>query len=90
MNLPPDEEYFSNPLDLELAAKIIASDAISRNFGREQSFGEMLTAFLPSVTGESAFSGFSRYSELDCNISRVGDKACNVALSKDGQCSGRL
>ena len=80
--------YGSKPLDLELTSRILAADAISRNVEIEQDFGQMLTDFLPAVSGESVFSGFSHYSELRCNISRVGSNACNKALSKSGKCKG--
>ena len=81
-------DYFKRPLDLGVAAKILAADAISRNFKREQNFGDMLTEYLREVSGESVFSGFSHYSELSCNISRVGSRHCNKALSKRGACAG--
>ena len=74
-------------MDYDLAAQILAADALSRNFEREQDFGEMLAHFLPTVSGDSPFSGFSKYSEFQCNKSRAGIGFCSTFTAREGLCN---
>lgn len=84
-----EQKYHLETLDLSRVARILAADVVSRNTEREQDFGEMVVNFLTRVSGEPIFSGFSHYSDLGCQISRVGMGACNKQLYMNGTCLGK-
>ena len=70
-----------------IAAQILAADVLSRNFRREQDFGTLLATFLPAVSGTSPFSGFSKYSEFQCNKSMVSLAECSSFMAREGLCT---
>ena len=76
-------------LAANLAAQIIAADALSRNFKASQSFGKWISLVLPEVFNSTSFEGFSYYSSELCHEERYGNGTCSELKARDDLCEGK-
>ena len=70
-------------------AKLLVADALYLNAGREQSFGHLLSDFMPSIFNDSLVYGFSGHSAEECHEFKFGEGSCNTELMRDGECKSK-
>ena len=70
-------------------AKLLAADALSQNAEREQSFGHLLSDFMPSIFNDSLVYGFSGHSAEECHELKYGEGSCSPLLMRDGACESK-
>ena len=67
-------------------AKLLVADALYQNAEREQSFGHLLSDFMPSIFNDSLVYGFSGHSAEECHEFKFGEGSCSPLLMRDGDC----
>ena len=70
-------------------AKLLAGDALNQAFEREQSFGDLLSRFMPSIYNDSLIYGFSGHSAEECHEFRHGPSTCQSYRMREGKCIGK-